>query len=67
MSARGLHVLMGGIFVHEFPGQCETCAERQSGKTDYRGWCAAREKTICCGKARKGGCKLYKPRDETPR
>jgi hypothetical protein len=63
VSARGLHVLMGGAFVHEYVGQCGSCSHRRDTGGDFP-VCAARQRKICCPKLRKrrhGMCDFFDP------
>lgn len=59
MNARGLFALAGAPFHHEHP-ECSSCRHREPTKVaGWNGWCAKREKTLCCAKPRR--CKEYEP------
>lgn len=68
LSARGLHVLTGGAFVHEYVGQCASCENRKpGGRYEFR--CEAKGRSICCPKLRRGKramCPDFKPTDGEP-
>lgn len=56
------HKLLGGYFYHARP-ECQSCTELKldsSQKSPWVGYCAARQKTLCCEKLRRSPCKLYR-------